>query len=305
MALITCKECGKEISSKAEKCPNCGCPVNNVTQNMNSYNMAGQVTPPLTPVQNTQNIPGNNPSNNKNTGLGIAALVLSVLGCTFWLAIVLAIIDLCQKNGRKKTCSVIALVVSGIWLVIGIAVNMAGSDKPEKVGDINVNTSIEADNSFEEEPKSITEESESITVPSETVSENKETVFKKGEIAELNGVQVTLTDYEESTGSDFNTPDDGNVFLLAEFEITNNTEKELVISSLLSFDAYADDYVLDFSLSALIEKDGNQLDGTIAAGKKMKGWIGWEVPKDYQNIEIHFTDNVWSDNKFIFLIENK
>lgn len=27
MALKSCKECGKEVSSKAEKCPNCGAPV--------------------------------------------------------------------------------------------------------------------------------------------------------------------------------------------------------------------------------------------------------------------------------------
>lgn len=27
MALINCKECNQEISSKAEKCPNCGCPI--------------------------------------------------------------------------------------------------------------------------------------------------------------------------------------------------------------------------------------------------------------------------------------
>lgn len=27
MALIKCKECGKEISSMAESCPNCGCPI--------------------------------------------------------------------------------------------------------------------------------------------------------------------------------------------------------------------------------------------------------------------------------------
>lgn len=56
-------------------------------------------------------------------------------------------------------------------------------------------------------------------------------------------------------------------------------------------------------LTAPMEKNGNQLDGTIAAGKKLKGWIGWEVPQDYQKIEIHFTDNVWSSNKFVFLIE--
>ena len=88
---------------------------------------------------------------------------------------------------------------------------------------------------------------------------------------------------------------------MAEFEIANNTEKELAISSALSFDAYADDYALNFSFSALMEKEGNQLDGTIAAGKKLKGWIGWEVPADYQNVEIHFTDNVWSSDKFVFV----
>lgn len=27
MALITCTECGREISDKAKKCPNCGCPI--------------------------------------------------------------------------------------------------------------------------------------------------------------------------------------------------------------------------------------------------------------------------------------
>lgn len=71
---------------------------------------------------------------------------------------------------------------------------------------------------------------------------------------------------------------------------------------MISFEAYADDYALNYSLSAAMTKDG-QLDGTIAAGKKMKGWIGWEVPADYQNVEIHFTDNVWSNNKFVFLYE--
>ena len=195
---------------------------------------------------------------------------------------------------KKKTCSIIALIISGLWLIIGVS-NMGNSDKPKKVEN-SKNTVIETDNNSEEVK---TKDSE----PEKSEDENKEIAFKKGEIAELNGVQVALTDYKESTGSDFNTPTVGNVFLMAEFEISNNTEKELAISSVMSFDAYADDYSLNYSFSALMEKDGNQLDGTIAAGKKMKGWIGWEVPQDYQNVEIHFTDNVWSNNKFVFLIE--
>ncbi len=269
MAMIYCKECGKEISDKADKCPHCGCPMqtsNTVSQANTSKSKEGKVS-----------------------GLSITALIFSILGCTFFVGVILAIIDLCIKDGRKKTCSIIALVISGLWLVVGIA-NMGNSDKPEKVG----STNVEADNDSKEMPKENSEASK---------TESKETTFKKGEIAELNGVQVTLTDYKESSGSDFNTPTDGNVFLMAEFEITNNTEKELAISSVMSFDAYADDYSLNYSFSALMEKDGNQLDGTIAAGKKMKGWIGWEVPQDYQNVEIHFTDNVWSNNKFVFVIE--
>lgn len=134
-------------------------------------------------------------------------------------------------------------------------------------------------------------------------AEEKDT-FGVGESAELNDVQVTMTSYEESAGSEYNKPADGNEFVLVEFEIVNNSDGELSISSMMSFEAYADDYALNYSLSALMEKEGaNQLDGSIAAGKRMKGIIGYEVPADWQNIEIHFTDNVWSSDKFKFLIE--
>ncbi len=192
-------------------------------------------------------------------------------------------------NCRKKQGGILKWIIIGV-IVIGIIGSVAGgsNDKPTKVGDTNTNTPGAAQSSSTEQSSD---------------AKNEETVFKKGEIAELNGVQVTLTDYTESTGSDFNKPTDGNVFLLAEFEIANNTDKELAISSALSFNAYADDYALNFSFSALIEKEGNQLDGSIAAGKKLKGWVGWEVPQDYQNIEIHFTDSVWSSDKFVFKIE--
>ncbi len=196
-----------------------------------------------------------------------------------------------KKQGGALKWVIIAFVVI---CIIGAAAGGGSDDnKPSKVGDTN---SSSADNNSNKSQQNNTESSS-------VEEESKEAIFRKGEIAELNGVQVTLTDYKESTGSEFNKPTDGNVFLMAEFEISNNTEKEMTVSSAMSFDAYADDYALNFSFSALMEKDGNQLDGTIAAGKKLKGWIGWEVPQDYKNVEIHFTDNVWSSDKFVFVIE--
>ena len=50
-----------------------------------------------------------------------------------------------------------------------------------------------------------------------------QTRFGVGERVELNDVIVTLVSVTESKGSQYNTPTDGNVFVLCEFEIENNT----------------------------------------------------------------------------------
>jgi hypothetical protein len=70
---------------------------------------------------------------------------------------------------------------------------------------------------------------------------------------------------------------------------------------MMSFNAYCDDYTLAYSLEAMIEKGNNQqLDGVIASGKKFKGVIGYEVPTDWKEIEIHFTPEFWSSKNIIF-----
>lgn len=189
-----------------------------------------------------------------------------------------------QGGGAGKWIVIILLAI----VVVGVIGSGGESSKPKKVGDIENQNAGEKDAEGE------------ATEPGE---EEAETVFRKGEIAELNDIQVTLTNYKKSKGSEYNKPEKGNVFVLAEFEIANNSDKDLAVSSIMSFEAYADDYALEYSVMALSEAGGKQLDGSIAAGKKMKGWIGWEVPKDYKNVEIHFTDNVWSSDKFVFLIE--
>ena len=198
-----------------------------------------------------------------------------------------------EKEKKKGSCLKTILIVIGVIIVIGIIGSIAGGgdDERKKVADVKTDTQSEETST----------ESETESEPEETSEE--QTIFKQGEVAEMNDVQVTLMGYEESAGSEYNTPSEGNVFVLVNFEIANNSDSELAISSMMSFEAYADDYALNFSLSALMEKkDSTQLDGTIAPGKKMNGWIGYEVPADWSNIEIHFTDNVWSNNKFVFEI---
>lgn len=195
-----------------------------------------------------------------------------------------------MKEKKKGGCLKTILIVVGVIIVLGIIGSViGGDDEPKKVD----NPSGETQNT---------------TAGSDDGSDNvddesQETIFTVGDTAEMNDVQVAFVNYEESSGSEYNTPTDGNVFVLANFEITNNSDSELTISSLMSFEAYADDYALNYSLGALMEKgDSTQLDGTIAPGKKLNGWIGYEVPADWSKVEIHFTDNVWSNNKFVFEI---
>lgn len=134
-------------------------------------------------------------------------------------------------------------------------------------------------------------------------TENK--TFSVGETATLKDVQVRLVDVTESTGSAYNKPSDGNVFVLCEFEIVNNSKEEVVVSSLVSFDAYCDDYACSLSFSALLEiGDKSQLDGTVAAGKKLSGVIGYEVPANWKELEIHFEPDVWSGKDIVFIATN-
>ncbi len=58
------------------------------------------------------------------------------------------------------------------------------------------------------------------------------------------------------------------------------------------------------NLSAMLSTDKPQLDGTVAAGKKMNGVIGYEVDPGWTDIEIRFTPNFWSGKEIIFTASN-
>ena len=118
---------------------------------------------------------------------------------------------------RKKICSVIALIITFLWCFFIIMVIIgSGSEKPKAV-----------------------------TASSKWKNHNSAGRYAKRRIlkgyfglmetAEMNDIQVTMTNYKESAGSEWNSPASGNVFVLVEFEIVNNSDSDLAISSMLSF----------------------------------------------------------------------
>ena len=196
----------------------------------------------------------------------------------------------CPHCGAKlKKGHPIFIGILALFLLVTIICSSGDDDEPQKVESASPTQNVETTlPQAEQEPK----------------AENK-SVFYIGETAELNGVSVTLASVTKSTGSTYNTPADGNVFVLCEFEIANHSDKEITVSSIMSFEAYCDDYTCTFSLGALMEKGNkNQLDGTVAAGKKFNGIIGYEVHTDWQELEIVFTPDFWSGKDMTFIATN-
>lgn len=194
----------------------------------------------------------------------------------------------CPNCGAKQKTPlgvkiVSALIVLFVFMVIAAAVG-SKDNKPKKV-ESGQNPSASQGTNQDVPP-----------------SEDQST-FGVGDKVEYNGVYVTLNSVEELSGGEFFAPEEGKVYVSCEFTIENESKDELNISSIMCFDAYVDDIATDMSMGASMAAEAgglDGLDGAIAAGKKMHGVIGYEVPKDWSEIEVHFNPDAWGGKDFVF-----
>lgn len=199
-----------------------------------------------------------------------------------------------QKKGKGGKLKWVIIII----VVLGVIGAVAGGGEDDEVKDVTSNAKKENTEQSGQQDASDKEKE------ADAESEEK-TEFYVGETAEQNSVQITLVNITESSGKDFVKPDDGNVFLICEFNIANNSDEDINISSMMNFEAYCDDYSLNQDILGLQapEADGkNQLDGAVAAGKKMNGVIAYQVPSGYKTMEINVSPDFWSgrDIKFTY-----
>ena len=205
----------------------------------------------------------------------------------------------CRKKQTPGGCLIVILVV---LVLVVLAAALGGKDTeskaaapaggaPAQQSAAGASTATDG-TAAESEPASAAPEPEKET-----------TSFGVGEMADQNNVCVTLVSAQESDGGNYMTPAEGNVFMLLEFEIENNTNADIAVSSMVSFEAYHDDYSMQESLTATASQTGKStLDGTVAAGKKMNGVIGYEVPADWQEIEVRYSPSFWNNRAVTFIV---
>ena len=132
---------------------------------------------------------------NKNSTLSILALIFSVLGCTFLIGLILAIIDLSKGDGRKKTLSIIALVISGIWLIVGIIGAINKKNDTASTSDVITTEAVNDSVDTQSEEKT-TEAAEAAENGSEDSAENAEEYYFKDNEIVVKDYTIKITDWK-------------------------------------------------------------------------------------------------------------
>lgn len=142
-----CPKCGREFGNSSIRCPICkvdlelmggarGTSTNagtgkSTTGRTSAYHKEAAKTEAIQqqrvgPSKKEPEIPSG-PS-----ALSIIALIFSLFGCLGFIGAILAIVDLCIKDGKKKVCSILALIFCGIWFAVLVLGSLATSDKYNK-----------------------------------------------------------------------------------------------------------------------------------------------------------------------------
>lgn len=98
------------------------------------------------------------------------------------------------------------------------------------------------------------------------------------------------------------TPSEGKKYLVLFFEVENiSSEKQNV--NLFYYKAYLDDYDINPEAILAHPEGYEMLSGDLAPGKKLKGYVCYEVDPDWKKLEFTYTDGILdSDTTYDFVV---
>ncbi len=187
--------------------------------------------------------------------------------------------EVVQKKKKKKWWIVLIVIV----VIIVIAVAAGSGDSEDTASDSN--------------PQKVGETASGSA--DATSGESTQTEFAKGDVLETSSLKISYLDCGKYTDySKYLAPDKGNKVIYATFEFENISDEDQFVSS-YDFTCYADGYDCDEFYGG----DEETLSATLSAGKKTKGTVLFEVPKDAKEITLEYEVDYWTSDKITFVIE--
>ena len=180
-----------------------------------------------------------------------------------------------QKKKKKKKRLIIFGVIAAIIVVIIIASSGGSSDN--KVEDASSDAA-----------------QSQTTQPAVTKIEAGKAVTIDDELKiTFSSCNTNFTKY-----SDYEAPAKGNKVVSADFKIENVSSTDQYIDSI---ECYADDKKCDEFMG--IENYTNPFIDVISSGRSISGTVYFEVPKNAKDIELEFENNVWTEDKVVFVVK--
>ena len=138
-----------------------------------------------------------------------------------------------------------------------------------------------------------------VTTADGTTTSNGNVTVKVGDVLTTDNLKISYleskeyTDYDEYLG-----PKDGYKVIALKLEAENISNSDAYLS-MFEFSCYADDVAME----EYIYGDNLFSTDVISSGRKMSGYMYFEVPKDADKIEIEYETDYWDNQKAIFIVE--
>lgn len=132
-----------------------------------------------------------------------------------------------------------------------------------------------------------------------SADENQSLTVKVGDVLTTDTLKITYADCGEYTDYDeYFGPKSGNKIVYLKLEAENIGSSDTYLS-MFEFACYADDVAAE----EYIYGDNLFSTDVISSGRKMSGYMYFEVPKDAEAIEVEYETDYWDTQKAIFVVE--
>lgn len=200
-----------------------------------------------------------------------------------------------QKKKKKKKRLIIFGVIAAVIVVIIIAASGgSSSDDKNKVESVNGASQTQSADEKSDDGKSDDSKSDD-----STASDNQK-ITAGHAITIDNELKISYLkcDTNFKKYSKYATVGKGKKVISATFKIENVSDTDQYIDTI---NCYADDKKCDSFYS--VEDYDDPFFDSISAGRSIEGTVYFEVPSNAKNIELEFENNVWTEDKVVFVVK--
>lgn len=122
--------------------------------------------------------------------------------------------------------------------------------------------------------------------------------YKIGDVVQIGDITLVVNKFSDAKPTEYFKPDAGKKFVVVDVTFENKGSKAATVSSMLQMTLKDDTgQAYNIDLGAQSASGGKSPDGELAAGEKLRGQIGYQVPADAKGFEFVFDASLFSSGK--------